>query len=287
MENIAPLIAVVGETASGKSALALEIARKFNGEIIAADSRTIYTSMDIGTAKPSRADQSQVPHFGLDIVQPTERYTVYDFQKYAQQAIVDIAVRGKVPILVGGTGLYVDSVLFNYTFSEGGVNESLRMRLQQKTIDELQEILRDRNIPLPTNAKNKRHLVRQIETGGVVRAQSLRENTLVLGILLKPEQLKRNVIARVDQMLAAGLEDEVGRLVAMYGWDCEPMKGIGYREFRELHDGVRSIQQVRELIIQNTMQLAKRQRTWFRRNKSIHWIEKEEYVDLVTTFLNK
>ena len=286
MAAVMPLIAIVGETASGKSALAMEIAEHYHGEIIAADSRTIYKGMDIGTGKPTAADQRLVPHHGLDLVWPGESYTAANFQRYAREVIHDIGGRGKLPILVGGSGLYLDSVIYNYAFDKQA-DSVLRDELSAKSISELQAILTEGLIPMPTNPLNKRHLIRQIETGGVSQIRELRPNTLILGIEIEKDVLEQNVIRRVDAMFTAGLTREAEVLATAYSWNSEPMKGIGYREFHSYFEGQESLDGIREMIIKDTLQLAKRQRTWFRRNKSIHWIQKENYVDLVTTFLNK
>ena len=128
----APLVVVVGPTASGKSALAIELAEQFNGEIICADSRTVYKYMDIGTTKPSLEDRARVPHFGLDLVEPGERFTAADFQEYANEKITEIRQRGHIPFLVGGTGLYVDGVVFDYEFLPA--DEALRAKLEKLTL---------------------------------------------------------------------------------------------------------------------------------------------------------
>jgi tRNA dimethylallyltransferase len=145
----APLIVIVGPTASGKSALAMQLAERFGGEIICADSRTVYKGMDIGTAKPSAEDQARVPHHGLDLVEPGERFSAVDFKNYATQTIADIRARGKIPFLVGGTGLYVDAVIFDYHF--GQADPELRAKLEALSLEELHEYCRNNNIKLPEN----------------------------------------------------------------------------------------------------------------------------------------
>src|SRR5688572_19055378 len=182
-----PLVVIVGETASGKTALALELALLFNGEVIAADSRTIYKGMDIGTAKPTMEERATVPHHLIDITTPDKPITAADYKKLADQTIKEVINRGKLPILVGGTGLYIDAVIYDFVFS-GKPDEENRKLLQAMTINELQEKLKKLNIPLPTNFKNPRHLIRQLETGGMLAVpRKLRSNTLVLGIDLDRE----------------------------------------------------------------------------------------------------
>lgn len=286
--DVSPIIIVVGETASGKSALAMEIARRWDGEIIAADSRTIYKSMDIGTAKPSQNEMDQVPHHLIDIVTPDQSFSAAEFQRLAQQAIQDISRKGRLPIVVGGTGLYVDSLIFDFSFAHKP-NIALRTELQSKTVGELQALLRAKEIPLPTNAQNPRHLIRAIETAGAIPTKrSMRPNTLILGLTVDRETLRRKITDRVDTMLLNGFVQEVTSLAAIYGWDAPGLSAPGYRAFRFYNEGQATLEEAKQLFVRNDMQLAKRQRTWFRRNKSINWISKmDESVDLITTFLNK
>lgn len=283
-----PLVVIVGPTASGKSALALDIAERWNGEIIAADSRTIYKGMDIGTAKPTLTDRDRVRHHLIDIVDPDQPFTVSDFQRLALAAITDITARGKLPILVGGTGLYVDAVLFNFSF-RGASDPGQRQKIASLSVDELQAALKSLGLPLPRNERNPRHLVRVIETGGAPAVrQQLRPNTCIIGLDVDRETLAQRIADRVNAMFEAGLEKEVTDLVDAYGWERPPLQTIGYQEFRLYLSGGISAQELRQLIITHTLQYAKRQKTWFRRNKSIHWISKtDEAVALVTTLLNK
>lgn len=282
-----PLIVIVGETGSGKSALALKLAQKFNGEIIAADSRTIYMGMDIGTAKPSDKDRKQVPHHLLDIIEPNEHFTAAQFKNLAMAAITDIHKRGKLPIMVGGTGLYIDSVIFDYDFRPPA-DPKRRAELQKLSIEQLQAQLAAEGIALPANDRNPRHLIRALETGGVpANKQALLPWTLALGITIEREELKQRLVKRTQEMIAKGLTREVKQLADSYGWETEAMSAVGYREWREYFEANRSLEQTHELIIKNTLAYARRQRTWFKRNKSIQWVHNQrETVDLTTTYLN-
>lgn len=286
--NDAPLVVIVGPTASGKSAVALELAERYGGEIIAADSRTVYRGMDIGTAKPTLDDRKRVAHHLIDICDVNDVFTVADFQRLAKKAIDDIVVRGAIPFLVGGTGLYVDAVLFNFGF-RGGADRTRREELERLSVEELQQLLLSRAIALPPNERNPRHLIRALESDGLLgTSRGLRPNTLVLGLDSAKEELLDRISARVDAMLAHGLEAEVNRLVKRYGWDAPPMQTIGYQEFRPYLAQATSIKEVRQAIILHTGQYAKRQKTWFRRNPAINWISNsEQCVELLTTFLNK
>jgi tRNA dimethylallyltransferase len=284
-----PVIAVIGETASGKSAVGLELARRFNGEIIAADSWTVYRDFNIGTAKPSEAEQKEIRHHLIDIVDAPDGFNAAQFKKLALTAIEDIESRGKLPIIVGGTGLYVYGVLYDYSFMPPGPAE-LRAKRNGMTIEELLAEIQAEGISTEgVDIRNKRRLIRLLESGGQRPVNSeLRSNSLILGLRLDRDNLKQRVAQRVDTMLAAGLEQEVKQLSEKYGWDVEPMKGIGYREWREYYGGSQNLELTRQRIVSATMQLAKRQRTWFKRNASIQWADDPStVVDLATTFLNK
>lgn len=255
MAAVTPLIVVVGETASGKTALGIELAQKFNGEIICADSRTIYRGMDIGTAKPTPEEQDLVPHHLLDIRDPDEAYSAAQFQKDAQDLIEDSHNRGKVPIMVGGTGLYIDSVIYNYTFAP--------------------EAERD-----PTNP-------RHTAPDNAPKDEKLRPNTLIFGLQRDREDLEARIQKRVQAMLDAGLIDEVKTLVELYGRDNEALSGIGYRFFADYLEGKLSLSEATEKFVRGDMLLAKRQRTWFKRNKSIQWLtDPSKAVAITTTYMN-
>ncbi len=288
-ENALPLIVIVGETASGKSTLAMELALAFEGEIICADSWTVYRGFDIGTAKPTAADRSKVPHHLLDVADPAEGFSAAVFQRLALATIADISARGKLPIMVGGTGLYIDSVLYDYGFLPPSDPE-LRAQLNAMTLEQV--LARAGELELDTagiDLRNKRRVIRLIENNGVRPGKrELRKNTLVIGTAIGHEQLQRRITARLDSMLAGGLEAEAHGLAERYGWDAESMKGIGYREWREYFAGQQTVEQTRERIIKASMDLAKRQRTWLKPNESIQWIsDRSKAVEFVTTFLNK
>ncbi len=280
--NIQPLVVIVGPTASGKSSMAMEIARKVGGEIIAADSRTIYEGMDIGTAKPTSDDRAEIPHRLLDIIKPDQAFSAAEFKRRAQIWIDDISIRGRVPIIVGGTGLYVDSVLFDFAFLPPGSQEE-REQLQALSVDQLHQKLNDQGIPLPENSKNPRHLIRTLETNGKVAIKKgIRDNTLVIGIDRSKEELTRSITQRVDAMIASGLQAEVASLAKQYGWNSPGLQAVGYREWQ---DGASDM---REEIVKNTLRYAKKQRTWFKRNPHIVWVKNViEADELVQSFLQK
>jgi tRNA dimethylallyltransferase len=284
-----PLVVLVGETASGKTALALELAEHFNGEIICADSWTVYKGFDIGTAKPSFEDRQRVLHHLLDIADPLQGFSAAEYKRLAEGSILDVGTRGKLPIMVGGTGLYIDGVLYDYGFLPSAGPE-LRDELNQLSITELLERISDAEISTEgIDVRNKRRLIRLLEVDGERPVKSeLRPKTLILGLRVPREELRDRITHRVDAMLAAGLEREVRTLMDEYGWGAEPMKGIGYREFHDYFCGSQSLAQTRERIISSTLGLAKRQRTWFKRNHSIQWIDDPSKAPaIVRDFLNK
>ena len=285
-----PLIVIVGETASGKSALALELALKLDGEIICADSWTVRREVNIGTAKPSLEEQALIPHHLVDVVGPDEDFTAAVFKGMAQDAIADIASRGKLPIMVGGTGLYVDGVLYDFGFLEEGdrqARESLNVLSNETLLAQIEAA----GIAVgEVDIRNKRRLIRLIETQGAEPTrQPLRPNTLIIGLATDRSVLAARIENRVDAMLANGLEAEVKKFVDDYGWDCEALKGVGYAQWHDYFLGVQDLALTRQKIIKATAELAKRQRTWFKRNKSIHWVitpvNTQEIVDLITTFI--
>lgn len=278
-----PLVVIVGETASGKSALAMELAQKYNGELICADSWTVYPGFNIGTAKPSAFDQAKVPHHMLDVADPNMGYSAAVYKDAATKAIADIQARGKLPIMVGGTGLYIDSVIYDYSFlpkSDAG----LRDELNEMTLDELLMRAEQEQIDLEgIDIRNKRRVIRAIENNGQRPGKSsLRKRTLILGIKRDNEQLEDRITKRVDAMFAAGLEIEVDHLRQLYGWGNEAMKGIGYREWQGYFNGTQSLEQTRVRVIRASLGLAKRQRTWFKRNPEIQWCDDYERAVIVT-----
>src|SRR3990167_8001258 len=257
--KLTPLVAVVGETGSGKSALAMEMAKKFNGEIICADSRTVYKGMDIGTAKPSKKDQKTIRHHLLDVVEPSQPFTVADFQQLANQAIKDISSRGKVSFLVGGSGLYIDAVIYNFSFNPNGQRDP----------------------------QNPRHLLKNISLD---KNKDLRPNTntLIIGLKIDRKTLEDCLRQRVENMTKRGFAKEVAGLIKKFGIDKEAFKAPGYKAFIKFLSKEINQVEAKRLFVNLDLNLAKRQRTLFKRNKSIQWVaNREEAVELVTTFLNK
>jgi tRNA dimethylallyltransferase len=284
-----PLVVIVGETASGKSSMAMKLAQKYNGEIISADSWTVYPGFNVGTAKPNTAEMEEIRHYLIDVADPVEGYNAALYKKQAQSAIKDITSRGKIPIMVGGTGLYIDSVVYDYQFLPVG-DENDREFYNGMTLELLIEMATKSNIDLSNiDQRNKRRVIRAIESNGQKpRKNSVRPATLILGVKKQKEHLAQRIEKRVDQMIKLGLEHEVSELANKYGWGVEAMKGIGYREWQDYFNSTQTLEQTKERIIRATLGLAKRQRTWFKRNDNIQWCEDYEQSNkLVNDFLNK
>lgn len=284
-----PLLVIVGETASGKSALAMELAERFRGELIAADSWTVYKGFDIGTAKPTLEDQAQIPHHLIDVANPAEGFSAAQFKQLAELAIADISNRGKLPILVGGTGLYVDSILYDYSFLPKS-EPLIREKYNAMSLSDLLALADERGLDMTgIDMRNSRRVIRHLENDGKRPAKhALRENTCIIGIARDSAELRRRIGQRVEAMVAAGFMDEVRRLGAQYGWDVEPMRAPGYRASADYVKGLISLEEARQRFVRNDLQLAKKQRTWFKRNNSIQWVENSsESVAITTSFLNK
>jgi tRNA dimethylallyltransferase len=281
---IKPLVVIVGPTASGKTDLAISVAKHFSGEIICADSRTVYKGMDIGTAKPTATEQQAVPHWGLDLADPNERFSVADFKRYADQKIVEIQKRGHLPILVGGTGLYVDAVIFDYQFGNQ-VDEKLRSKLQQMTLDELYDYCINKQINLPENYKNKRYIIRAIENSATTITRNERPvyKNIIVGITTDKIILRRRIHQRIEQMLENGVVDEAIKLGDKYGWEIEAMKSNIYPLVRKyIHHEITN-DELKAKATVNDWRLAKRQLTWLRRNKFIYW----DTLDNLNTYLSE
>lgn len=277
-----PLVVIVGPTASGKTALAISLAKEFGGEIICADSRTVYKGMDIGTAKPTLEEQAQVVHWGLDLVEPGERFTAADFKVYALQKIKEIRMRGHVPFLVGGTGLYVDAVLFDYQFGVQG-NEKVRKELEELTIEQLHEYCYQNNIRLPENSQNKRYVIRAIEQKSinVKRRKEPISNSIIVGIATDREVLRTRIAFRTEQLFENGVVKEATLLGKKYGWNNEAMTGNIYPLTRAY---LKNEVTYDEMVEKNTTldwRLAKRQLTWLKRNPYIHWGSADELYSFI------
>ncbi|MFA5937248.1 MAG: tRNA (adenosine(37)-N6)-dimethylallyltransferase MiaA [Candidatus Paceibacterota bacterium] len=280
MTHLPKVIFVVGPTASGKTDMGIALARTFGGEVISADSRQIYRDMAIGTAKP--ADVGGIPHHLFDIVNPDEVFTLAEFQERALSLVRDIAARGRVPFVVGGTALYVYALVDHWDIPKVPPQAELRNTLDALPLESLQQMLREKDPDAVAfvDQKNKRRLIRALEVtiaGGTPFSAARRAgepviDSLLLGMDVPRETLNARIDARVDAMMAAGLEAEVRRLEAAYGWDAPAMNGIGYRQFRRYTEEKETLADAVARLKHDTRDVAKRQMTWFRRDKRIRWI---------------
>ncbi|MDD6644456.1 MAG: tRNA (adenosine(37)-N6)-dimethylallyltransferase MiaA [Oscillospiraceae bacterium] len=300
------IISVVGPTASGKTALSIEIAKKYNGEIISADSMQIYKGMDIATAKPTKEEMQGIVHHLIDNVNPEDEYSVAQYVKDARDAILDIDSRGKTPILVGGTGLYVNSLLDNVQFSESPIDEELRQKLNSLTTEELLPMLFDvdrESYDKLSVEKNHKRIVRALEiyhqTGkpkSVVdkEAKSVPSpyDAIKIGLNANDRQvLYDRINTRVDLMIDMGLLDEAKKFLSK-NLSSTASKAIGYKEFIPYFNGKSSLEECKDLLKMETRRYAKRQITWFKRDKEIHWftidlMDKEELIKKVFEVIDK
>lgn len=294
------IIAVVGPTASGKSALGIALAKKFGGEIVSADSRQIYRGMDIGTAKPTSAERHAVPHHLIDIKNPDEDYTVADYQRDAFAVINDIIARGNVPLLIGGTGLYVRAVLENLDIPKTVANPELRAQIEKDiaevgllSVFKRLETLDPEAISV-VDPKNPRRVVRALEvaltTGKPFTAQRTKRtpifDRLVLGLAPAPDILRERINQRVDEMIRNGLVREITILMEKYGDATSAFDAIGYREIMVHLNGTLSLDDATTAIKINTWHYAKRQMTWFKKHTPTDWMEnKDATFDRVEHFL--
>ena len=246
-----PVVVILGPTCSGKTGVSIEIAKAIGGEIISADSRAVYKGMDIGTAKPTLEEMQGVPPFGLDLVFPNERFTVADWKTYAERQIHEITARGHVPMVVGGTGLYIDALIYGYHFC-GPTGHKIG-DIEQKTCSDRKEI---------------------------------KGNFLLVGIDWPTEQLRTRLRARIEQMFSPALYDEVKKLVQSYGWGNGAMKSDIYEYAWKYMQGELSLDEAKERCFYEDWHLAKRQITWFKRNRDIVWLSLENIYPFVIKYIH-
>lgn len=282
-----PLVVIVGPTASGKTGLAIALAKEFDGEIISADSRAVYRGLDIGTAKPSMGERQGVVHWGFDLVDPGERFTVVDFQHYAAAKIADIRARGKVPFLVGGTGLYIDSVIYNYDFPEGTGDNKKRKMLENLSLSALYIQCKQNNIDLPENYKNKRYVINTIlrKGHGLKRRVAPIDNIIIVGITTENNILRSKINARAEQIFSNEMMNEARDAAEKFGWDNEAMTGNIYPLLHAYFEGQTTLDQAIERFRILDWQLAKRQITWFKRSKDIRWLRLDEAYTYIAQLL--
>lgn len=279
MTKKSKVIAIASPTATGKSKLAVELAHKIDGEIVSADSRLVYKGFEIAVAKPTIEERENIPHYLIDVVEPEVDYSVANYFDDASKAVEDIISRGKTPIVVGGTGLYFRILLEGYDLPRVAPNEDLRKELEEKTNEELLEILKklDEKSFEELKESSKRKIIRTIEIcdglGKPLSEISMQSEPKYdvqwVGINLSREEIYDRINKRVDKMVEMGLVDETKRLLEIHGRIPNFVKTIGYQEILQYLDGEISFDRAIELLKQHTRNYAKRQLTWFRRNKAL------------------
>ena len=286
MEKI-KIICVVGATASGKTSLGVELAKHIGGEVISADSMQVYKGMPIATAAATKTEQEGIPHHLLEFLDACEPFSVAEFVRLAKEKIAEITQRGHIPIIVGGTGLFIDSLVNNTAFSEIGVDEELRQRLKSKDTDELYSELMsvDETAANDIHKNNRKRVIRALELyyGGVSKteqneASHLEESpyeALYIGINYKNRQaLYDRINLRVDRMLESGLEAEAKEMLKLEGKTSR--QAIGHKELEPYFNGEISLDEAVENLKRETRRYAKRQLTWFRKNEKINWLYADE-----------
>ena len=305
------IVVVVGPTASGKTELSVALAKKINGEVISGDSMQVYRQMDIGTAKVTKEEMEGVPHHLINILNPDEAFSAYEFKKRAEQCIADITARGKIPIIAGGTGLYIQSLIYNYPFEKEEITAEKKREVAKK-MNELEELDNDHlhqylntfdsKSALEIHPNNRKRVLRAIEyylkteklLSSRKKVQQFTENydTLLVGIEMSRETLYFKINKRVDIMLTNGLFREVEALLES-GYEHEQsMQAIGYKELIPVVKGEETLSYAVDKLKQHSRQYAKRQLTWFKNKMKVRWLDKENMslqmmLDEITTQINK
>ncbi|MEO2074807.1 MAG: tRNA (adenosine(37)-N6)-dimethylallyltransferase MiaA [Bacillus sp. (in: firmicutes)] len=283
------VLVIIGPTAVGKTKLSIEMAKRYNGEIISGDSMQIYRRMDIGTAKVKQEEMEGIPHHLIDIKEPSENFSVAEFQVLVREKIAEIAKKGKLPIIVGGTGLYIQSVIYDYQFSDVAGDEAYRLQLEERAKQignealhkELMEV--DPGSAAQIHPNNVRRVIRALEiyhlTGKTMQEYQSHQqpdllyNTAIVGLTMGRDQLYERINLRVDMMMDEGLLAEVKALHQQGLHECQSIQAIGYKEIYEYLDGKVTLDDAVKNLKQNSRRYAKRQLTWFRNKMQVEWFE--------------
>jgi tRNA dimethylallyltransferase len=295
------LVVILGPTAVGKTNTSIALAKRLNGEIISGDSMQVYKGMDIGTAKVTKEEMSGIPHHLIDIKEPNESFSVAEFQEHAKKLITEISARGKLPIIAGGTGLYVQAVTHDYQFSNAETNweyrNQLELEVKKNGIDKLYEQLMSLD---PEGAKqihpnNHRRVIRALEviketgmTMGDFQKKQKKDSPYdlaLIGLTMERELLYNRINARVDLMIAHGLLDEVNELYHHGIRNCQSVQAIGYKELFEYVEGKVTLDDAIENLKQNSRRYAKRQLTWFRNKMDLKWFDMDKGENVIPEIL--
>ncbi len=280
------LVVILGPTASGKTALSLKLAKKFQGEIVSADSRAVYKKLDIGSAKPSKKERAGIPHHLIDIVSPNQTLTLFQYKKLALAKISDIACQKEVAFLVGGTALYIYAVIDNWLIPEVPPNKKLRAKLEKQTVKKLYGLLvkKDSEVKNFIDPQNKRRIIRALEVVAATKKPFSQQrekgpklfDTLILGVQKSPEETRKAIAKRTQQMLKAGLVTEVKNLLKKgYSPKSPALSGIHYKEIIDYLNKKTTLPEAIALINKNDEQLVRRQMTWFKKDKRIKWVKSQ------------
>lgn len=295
-ENVKkPLVILTGPTAVGKTEISIKLAKAINGEIISADSIQVYKHFDIGSAKVTKEEMDGVKHYLIDVLEPDEEFNIYVFKKLAMEAMEEIYAKGKIPIIAGGTGFYIQALLYDVEFSEEEGDKTYRHMLEKKAeiegVTSIHNMLKeiDPEAAKEIHENNLKRVIRALEyyneTGMRIsehnKEQRQKEspyNFKYYVLNMDREKLYNRINMRVDIMVENGLIDEVTKLKEMgYGKELNSMQGIGYKEIRDYVDGVYDLDTAIETLKKNTRNFAKRQITWFKREKEVVWLNHEEF----------
>lgn len=303
------LVVILGPTASGKTEWSLHLAKKFNAEIISADSRQVFKKMDIGTAKASGEWKREgfsknyyvhdIPHHLVDFLNPGKTFTSAEFHDQAIKHTKMIHRKNKIPFVVGGTGMYIQALVDNFKMPRVAPNKKLRKSFEEKDTADLLELLRQVD---PVSAEildphNKRRIIRALEVSILTgepfsTQQKLGEpifDVLQIGIKFDKERVHQNIETRIENMVKQGLLAEIEALLKQkYSWELPSMSGIGYRQFKDYFEGKEKLEDAVKKLKQETKRFAKKQMTWFKRDKRINWLEKVEDAEkMIEDFLKK
>ncbi len=310
-DNRPSIVIIAGPTAVGKTSISIKVAKKINGEIISADSMQIYRHMDIGTAKITKAEMDGIKHYLIDEVDPDENFTVSDFQAKANEYILQILNKKKIPIIVGGTGLYINSLVYDLDFTKAISNWELRNKYSemaqkhgnQYIFNELKEV--DIESANRIHINDTKRIIRALEifheTGKPMsyfykdfRKENDKYNVVFLGITMDRDKLYERINRRVNIMIESGLIEEIKKLLDMgYNEDLVSMQGLGYKEIIRYIKGNLTLAQAIEILKRDSRRFAKRQLTWFRRNENIKWIKidsfcnSEELIEYIVKYLEE
>ncbi len=289
------LAVLIGPTAVGKTKLSILLAKRFNAEIISGDSMQIYKRMDIGTAKINEEEMEGIPHHLIDIKNPEESFSAAEFQELVRSKITEITSRGKLPIIVGGTGLYIQSVIYDYQFSDAPSDEEFRKTLEERAEREGNNVIYEELLEIdPESAEkihpnNIRRVIRALEiyhcTGKTMSQYQEKQNPELLydmaliGLTMDRETLYDRINQRVDIMMQEGLLEEVRSLYDQGLKDCQSIQAIGYKELYDYFNGRVSFEDAVENLKQNSRRYAKRQLTWFRNKMNVEWFDMSDSVD--------